>query len=87
MMLNDGNTKQSIPCKSSFTSDLTPKNNTSFSNPISSLKRQTDKRFLWLIVDDGSSDGTDRLVDCWIQENNDFHFQSLYHLINTHLMP
>lgn len=43
-----------------------------------SLKRQTDKRFLWLIVDDGSSDGTGRLVDCWIQENNDFEIQYVY---------
>ena len=43
-----------------------------------SLKRQTDKRFLWLIVDDGSSDGTGRLVDCWIQKNNDFEIQYVY---------
>lgn len=48
------------------------------SRTYESLKRQTDKRFLWLIVDDGSSDGTDRLVDCWIQENNDFEIQYIY---------
>lgn len=34
-----------------------------------SLLRQTDKRFCWLIVDDGSKDNTEELVDTWIQEN------------------
>ena len=34
-----------------------------------SLVRQTDKDFLWLIVDDGSSDNTKNLVDSWIAEN------------------
>lgn len=34
-----------------------------------SLLRQTDKRFCWLIVDDGSTDNTKDLVGAWIQEN------------------
>lgn len=33
-----------------------------------SLCRQTDKDFLWLIVDDGSTDGTGQLVSGWISE-------------------
>ncbi len=33
-----------------------------------SLRRQTSKDFLWLIVDDGSSDGTDALVEKWKKE-------------------
>lgn len=33
------------------------------------LKRQTNKEFVWLIVDDGSTDDTKTLVDSWIQEN------------------
>ena len=33
-----------------------------------SLLHQTDKNFLWLIVDDGSSDGTCELVRQWIDE-------------------
>lgn len=33
------------------------------------LKCQTDKEFVWLIVDDGSTDGTKALIDSWIQEN------------------
>lgn len=34
-----------------------------------SLLRQTSKDFVWLIVDDGSSDNTKDLVDKWIEEN------------------
>lgn len=32
------------------------------------LCRQTSKDFVWLIVDDGSDDGTGQLVQSWIQE-------------------
>lgn len=34
-----------------------------------SLKNQTSKDFLWLIVDDGSIDGTEDLVKSWQEEN------------------
>ncbi len=34
-----------------------------------SLLRQTSNDFLWLIIDDGSSDNTKDLVDSWIKEN------------------
>ncbi|MFA6884794.1 MAG: glycosyltransferase family A protein [Paludibacteraceae bacterium] len=34
-----------------------------------SLKQQTDKRFEWLLVDDGSSDNTQEIVDSFIREN------------------
>lgn len=34
-----------------------------------SLKRQTCKDFIWLIIDDGSTDNTKKLVDKWIGEN------------------
>lgn len=33
-----------------------------------SLLCQTDKRFCWLIVDDGSSDNTEELVHMWMRE-------------------
>ena len=33
------------------------------------LKGQTNKEFVWLIVDDGSTDDTKALVDSWIKEN------------------
>ncbi|WP_347548661.1 glycosyltransferase family 2 protein [Pseudalkalibacillus hwajinpoensis] len=35
-----------------------------------SLKRQTNKDFLWLIVDDGSTDETEDLVSGWIKERS-----------------
>jgi glycosyltransferase involved in cell wall biosynthesis len=34
-----------------------------------SLVRQTSQDFIWLIIDDGSSDNTKELVDSWINEN------------------
>ena len=34
-----------------------------------SLKRQRDKDFEWLIVDDGSKDGTDKLIEDYKKEN------------------
>lgn len=34
-----------------------------------SLLRQTDQRFCWLIVDDGSTDETEKLVSIWMKEN------------------
>lgn len=34
-----------------------------------SLKRQTSKDFVWLIIDDGSTDNTKELIDTWIKEN------------------
>ena len=34
-----------------------------------SLLRQTSKDFEWLVVDDGSTDNTKKLVDGWIKEN------------------
>lgn len=33
-----------------------------------SLKRQTCKEFVWLIIDDGSADSTKELVEGWIKE-------------------
>lgn len=63
-----------------------------------SLKRQTCKDFIWLIIDDGSTDNTKELVNIWCA-NSDFkiryHYQknqgmsaahnTAYELINTEL--
>ncbi len=38
-------------------------------NLYESLIRQTNKDFCWLIVDDGSTDNTESLVNGWIREN------------------
>lgn len=43
-----------------------------------SLVRQTNQNFIWLIIDDGSSDNTKELVNSWIAENKisiQYHFQ------------
>jgi glycosyltransferase involved in cell wall biosynthesis len=63
-----------------------------------SLKRQTSKGFIWLIVDDGSSDQTKEMVESWISEGAvsiRYHFQdnqgmhgahnTAYELIDTEL--
>lgn len=43
-----------------------------------SMKRQTCKKFTWLIIDDGSTDHTRNLVNSWIQENTDFEIKYIY---------
>lgn len=42
-----------------------------------SLVRQTSKDFIWLIIDDGSTDNTRELVNHWIKENK---IEIHYHL-------
>lgn len=43
-----------------------------------SLKRQDCKEFIWLIVDDGSTDNTTELVNTWIKEEKDFEIRYVY---------
>jgi len=63
-----------------------------------SLLRQTCKEFIWLIIDDGSADGTRDLVEHWINQGQltiKYHFQenqgmhgahnTAYSLIDTEL--
>lgn len=64
----------------------------------SSLIRQTSQQFVWLIIDDGSTDTTTELVQSWIDENKiqiKYHWQenqgmhgahnTAYELIETEL--
>lgn len=63
-----------------------------------SLVNQDSKDFIWLIIDDGSTDGTESLVKSWIEEGRikiKYHYQSnqgmhgahntAYRLIDTEL--
>lgn len=49
---------------------FTPTYNRAYTLPAlyESLKRQTSRDFVWLIVDDGSTDNTREIVDGWIKE-------------------
>lgn len=38
-------------------------------NCYQSLLQQTDKRFIWMVVDDGSTDDTQEMVNTWIAQN------------------
>ena len=43
-----------------------------------SLRRQTNKGFVWLIIDDGSTDNTKELVDSWLKNDNGFEIRYAY---------
>lgn len=43
-----------------------------------SMKRQTCKDFIWIIIDDGSTDNTRDLAKQWLKEKNDFIIQYYY---------
>ncbi|MBO5870948.1 MAG: glycosyltransferase family 2 protein [Clostridia bacterium] len=43
-----------------------------------SMKRQTCKNFIWMIIDDGSTDGTKDLATSWVNEPNDFQVLYFY---------
>lgn len=47
-------------------------------NLYQSLQKQTFRDFEWLIIDDGSSDDTGRLVEVWIKENKVFPVRYYY---------
>ena len=42
------------------------------------LCRQTLKDFIWLVVDDGSTDNTKELVEEWQKKDNGFEIQYLF---------
>lgn len=43
-----------------------------------SLRKQNNKNFIWLIVDDGSTDDTKRIVEKWKQKDNGFEIVYIY---------
>lgn len=40
-----------------------------------SLHRQTNKDFLWLVIDDGSADNTRELIERWTEETKEFEIR------------
>lgn len=40
--------------------------------------RQTNKNFIWMIIDDGSTDNTKEVVNLWMLNNNGFEIQYYY---------
>ena len=63
-----------------FLTVFTPAYNRAHTLPgtYESLKLQEDKDFIWLVVDDGSSDGTADLVRQWMSAEKDFEIRYLY---------
>ena len=43
-----------------------------------SLLAQKSKDFLWLIIDDGSTDNTAEVVQCWQKNDNGFEIRYIY---------
>ncbi|WJH32315.1 glycosyltransferase family 2 protein [Paenibacillus sp. CC-CFT747] len=79
---------------------FTPTYNRAYTLPLcyESLKRQTSRDFVWLIIDDGSTDGTEELVKEWMAEGIvpiRYHYQAnqgmhgahntAYELVDTEL--
>ncbi len=59
---------------------FTPAYNRSHTLPktLESLKMQKNKKFKWLIVDDGSTDNTKKLVQQWLKEDYGFEIKYIY---------
>ena len=43
-----------------------------------SMKRQTSKEFIWMIIDDGSTDNTFEIVKKWMNQPLDFQMEYYY---------
>ncbi len=43
-----------------------------------SLQKQSNKNFIWMVIDDGSEDGTGELVKKWIQSEDSFRIHYYY---------
>ena len=66
--------------KREFLTVFTPAYNRAKTLPrtYESMKKQSCKEFVWLIVDDGSQDNTRELVKAWQEEEIGFRIEYFY---------
>ena len=66
--------------KKTFLTVFTPAYNRAYTLPrtYESMKQQKNTDFVWLVVDDGSSDNTAELVRQWQAEDNGFEIRYVY---------
>lgn len=43
-----------------------------------SMRRQTNHEFIWMVIDDGSTDHTRKLVEAWIEATEEFRIEYYY---------
>lgn len=53
-------------------------------NCYQSMRRQKNKRFIWIIVDDGSTDNLESLVSEWIVNESEFQIEKKMEVCTRH---
>lgn len=51
-----------------------------------SIDAQTDKDFEWIIVDDGSTDDTEKIVETWMGQENSYSLRYIHQKIKGNIL-